>query len=115
MGACPEAEPALGGHALYTALKAARSPEEALQEAKRLLEAVAEKGDAVCARGNNGKTAALHLAIVQHKSPELVELLCNAGADVNSYSQVTSYSSSLRHCQWHCVADDIVLGRQASR
>ena len=84
----------LSDHALYTALKAATSPEEAVQEAKRLLGGVAVGGDAVRARGNDGKTAALHLAIVQHKSPALVKLLCKAGADVNFYSQVMSSSSS---------------------
>ena len=107
VGASPEAEPALRSHAahvLYTTLEAAKSPEEALQEARRLLGGVAVGGDAVRARGNDGNTAALHLAIVQHKSPALVELLCKAGADVNFYSQVMPSSASLKSYDDDCDA-----------
>ena len=38
--------------------------------------------------GNGSNTAALHLAITKHESPELVKLLCHHGARVDYESQV---------------------------
>ena len=75
---------------LYAALRDADDADAALREATELITRENCSGHAL---GNRGLTSALHLAISKHQSPELVEKLCEAGADVNFQSQVLSLAA----------------------
>ena len=77
---------------LYAALRDADDADAALRGATKLIMSTRENcsGHAL---GNRGQTSALHLAIAKHRSPELVEKLCEAGADVNFQSQVLSLAA----------------------
>ena len=81
-------------------LQNAASAEAALSALQSLARA---PGASFCghALGNGDKTSALHLAISKHRSPKLVQLLCEKGARVDFESQVIAAHVKLVSCLAH--------------